>query len=312
MATFNWSAPRVVLSSASFDIAEQLVGPFNPVVQQTAEGYRMWMNLAFKDGTVEIWHGTSDDGLHYGQLRKAFGPEIFGGRKLRVGSPALLREGDCYRIWFYVFDGRHRRIYTGRSRDGLGVEAVELSIDVGACPPYDNRYTYNPFVLRDRRDGRLRMWRTGWEKWDTSEEVAKGLRPSRHRVIHCWSADGVNWQDHRMVIDMGAEGQHDVLASRLPGNVIQFADGTFELWYSGSYRDEEQDCAVWCIMHALSEDGLNWHSFSMEIPPGFEGGRDAMQSYSPFAIRQQGKVKLWYGGRNKQHQWCILYTEALT
>jgi len=142
MAGFKWSRSQVVLSRRSFDIADQIGGPFNPVVQKTDDGYHIWMNQTFVSGIVEIWHGVSDDGLHFRELCKAFGPDVFPGDKLRVGSPTFLWEGAHYRIWFYVFDGRNRRIFTAISPDGLTIQTPELAIDVGSCPPYDNQYTY--------------------------------------------------------------------------------------------------------------------------------------------------------------------------
>jgi predicted GH43/DUF377 family glycosyl hydrolase len=87
----------------------------------------------------------------------------------------------------------------------------------------------------------------------------------------------------------GRPGEPDALRAWRPW-VIEEADGTLRMWYSGSDGTSSR------ILSAVRSPGGVWERLGVAIDPGFSGAVDSYGAESPCVVRTRGGYLMVYGG----------------
>jgi predicted GH43/DUF377 family glycosyl hydrolase len=153
----------------------------------------------------------------------------------------------------------------------------------------------DPFVMKD--NSVYKMW------YGAYNEVTDICR-----IGYATSEDGINWiQYPTPVVPVGPDGSWDDVNAETP-TVIKNADGTYELWYSGTgahvsewLKDGEPNFEVFHkIGHATSEDGINWikdpKNPVMDIDTENQDKWDWLAVADPSVIKEGNVYKMWYTG----------------
>ena len=147
-------------------------------------------------------------------------------------------------------------------------------LNLGAPGEFDDSSVSNPVVLYD--DGIYKMWYNG----------SGGDPCPSYRVGYATSPDGINWEKHGVVLDVGSGWERCAVM-----HPVVLRDGdTYKMWYTGhSGTGGQMD-----IGYATSPDGINWTKYDWN--PVFKGadvpGVDEL--YLGSVIFDDAIYKMWY------------------
>jgi hypothetical protein len=150
---------------------------------------------------------------------------------------------------------------------------------------YDINRSYAPCVVKES-DTSYKMW------YGCYDDIS-------YRILYAISTDGINWTNHQLVINIGAEGVYDTIHVNMPC-VIKESDTSYKMWYTG------HDGINHRILYAISTDGINWTGHQMVVNIN-NISYDSDGVYGPCVIKESDtSYKMWYGG-NSPDNWKIIY-----
>ena len=178
---------------------------FNPSVIKDGSTYRMWYSGS--DGTnYRIFSATSSDGLTWTKTNNTIPATSntagdFGRIPLGVGvttgdtvgaySPAVIKDGSTYKMWYSGQDSSNVRIYQATSTDAANwtktsdltpsnsdVSGINGQIPLGNTGKGDTVYTGTPSVIKD--GSTYKMWYSGYDG-------------TNWRIYAATSTDGQTW-----------------------------------------------------------------------------------------------------------------------
>lgn len=125
-----------------------------------------------------------------------------------------------------------------------------MVLDVGPYGSADSVYARWPYVLEDA-DGSYKMWYSGFDG-------------SRNRLLFATSPDGVHWEKHGVVIDIGMPPYY---FDSVAGQTVIKVGATYHMWFQGGFWSGGP-FGYWAqIYHAISADGSNWTITGVALPP---------------------------------------------
>ena len=143
---------------------------------------KMWYR-GFDGANYRVGYATSADGITWS--KDAGNPVLdlgVGGQwdDNDVLSPAVIKDGGTYEMWYNGFDGAKYRVGYATSADGVTwtKDAGNPVLDIGTGGAWDNTHITYPGVIKD--GGTYKMWYSG----DDGTNIRIGLANS---------SDGVGW-----------------------------------------------------------------------------------------------------------------------
>jgi len=252
--------------------------------------YKMWYSATegvYPHGT--ILYATSNDGISwtkYGTVLD-YGPP---GETQNVHTPAVIKDGSLFRMWYSAYDGVNYRIFQATSPDGLTWTRYGLAIDLGPTGSYDDFYTWAPFALKD--GGVYKMW------YSASDG-------SQWRILLATSTDGLVWTKQGLALDVGQVGSLDRVGVLRPS--IIYEGGGYHMWYTGT------DGVNYRIFYATSPDSLVWIRRGMVIDVGSIGSTEAKYVNSACVLHMMGMpYQMWYTGRGADFVYDKIHYAELT
>ncbi len=253
---------------------------FAPFVARDAEAIRLWYcgsRGKVEDRVFEIGLALGRDGRSFEKFR---GNPVarFGDGKHSMLTPAILRDGGKWRMWFAATDfingkGLHT-LHECTSDDGIRWSSP-------SAPLLSN--VYSPTVVK--AGGEYRMWftRVGQNPWV---------------ICHAVSPDGLAWKvSPAPVLELDQPWELD----RLFYPTVVQQDGVYLMWY-GSYWRDVRPAQKTALGFAVSQDGLKWHKhpanpvFRPEPKNNWESHYVTSQSVMRLA---DGTWRMWYASRTK-------------
>ncbi|MBI2438413.1 MAG: hypothetical protein HYV36_06335 [Lentisphaerae bacterium] len=232
-----------------------------------------------------------------------------------VYTPAVIKDGATYKMWYSGYDGTNLRIYYATSPDGLtwtkytnavpansDTTSTDGRIPLGTSGKGDEYHAYAPTVIKD--GATYKMWYSGLP--------AVGA----WRIYYATSSNGLTWAKYNNVvpansdttstdgrIPLGTAGKGD---SGYVYTTAVIKDGaTYKMWYSGN------DGTNLRIYYATSSNGLNWTKYTNAVPAnsdttstdgriplGTAGKGDQTHAYAPTLIKDGATYKMWYSGQD--------------
>lgn len=167
-----------------------------------------------------------------------------------------------------------------------GMEWIKMGmiLDIGNPGDPDSVNAAGGFVMID--DGIYKMW-------------YNGLDGTYIRIMYAISSDGLTWTKHGVVVDLGNPGDFDDEYAK-DASVLRNDHGTYEMWYTG----QSASYWGWRILHATSNDGVNWQKQGLvfSVP-----GKSVAHPY--VLLDENGVYKMWFSEYDNTH-WRIRYATS--
>jgi len=194
-----------------------------------------------------------------------------------VKEPTIIKNSDSdFQLWYSGWNGAPWFLYA-TSTDGITWSNHQMVIELGAEGTYDNINIYKPYVFKESP--------TSYKIWYMA------YNPGNNVIIYATSTDGINWNNHQVVLSTGDEGTHDIDGLNGPSVIIE-SPTSYKIWYEG-----QVDGGPGGIIYATSVDGINWNNHQRVIAPNIEGTYDITTVSSPDVIKESPtSYKMWYGG----------------
>ena len=202
--------------------------------------------------------------------------------------PCIIKDGSTYKMWYSAQDWSDSiwRILYAESKDLYKWENHQLVMDYNVEQTYDTNGVLYPWVIKD--GSTYKMWYAGHNG-------------ANWRTLYATSSDGLTWEDHQMVMDIGDYAPFDDTHSYL-ATVIK--DGsTYKVWYSANGTAPQN---YWKIIYATSVDGINWGNYQVVIDKNQEGVADTNHVHAASVIKENGHYRVWYDGHDGS-KWQTLY-----
>jgi uncharacterized repeat protein (TIGR01451 family) len=217
--TWNKSGSNPVLSSTAPWEGSRVIAP---TVIKDGSQYKMWYTGIDSSWVSRIGYATSPDGMTW--TKHGGNPVLDVGASGSwedgdVRSPAVLKVGSTYHMWYEGDDGATTRIGHATSTDGMTwtKDPANPVLDVGPSGDWDWLDAYGPSVLY--YNNTFVMWYSG-----------KTLPPA-WQTGYALSPDGTNWTRQEMLIPEGAPGAFDSDSADYASVIVDGSD--FKVWYSG-------------------------------------------------------------------------------
>ena len=165
-----------------------------------------------------------------------------------IQGATLFLDGDSVKLPEHVY-------VTGRTdKDKKKIELKGFKgrkpvIDLGDFGTgYNNTGIYSPSVIHDGT--KYVMYYSGYSAPNA-------------RIFRATSVNGIDFEDHQMVLDVGTTGQFDEI--EVVRSCVTFDGVTWKMWY-GAYG------GLWSIGYATSTDGITWTKQGQVMANTFGGG----------------------------------------
>jgi hypothetical protein len=137
-------------------------------------------------------------------------------------GPTVILDDGIYKMWYagYADGNMTDRIIYCESLDGITWGNFHLAIGAGNLGGYDDLASNSPSVIKDA--GIYKMWYSG------QAQAGSGFSIS---TIYCESTDGISWENFRLVMEAGAQGEYD--SAFVTGPMVINNNGTGMMWYRG-------------------------------------------------------------------------------
>lgn len=268
-----------------------------PCVIKDGSLYKMWYSAQdWSDSTWRIMYAESKDLYKWTnhQLAIDINTELVFDTT-HVFCPRIIKDDGIYKMWYGGHNGANWRTLYADSIDGLTWENHQMVMDIGDYTPFDDTDTIGAAVIKD---GPIyKAWYCGYNS----------VAPNNYwKIIYAVSLDGIIWANHQVVIDKLDGGPYT--ASNVHYPCVIKENDSYKIWYSGSdgnYR----------IMHAKSNDGINWSNHELVIDLGTEGHWDNTHAYIPGVIADNettvsGAYHVFYTGYPSGAESCYRILHA--
>lgn len=243
------------------------------------------------DGVAEV--DATEPSLNFTNFQVAIemGDSGTGLDTYEISNPCVIYDDSKYKMYYHENDGYETRIIYTESLDGINWENFQVTLPTGASGTgYDDLYVYAPTIIKD--DLIYKIWYTGCKRYSWN-----------HRILYAESADGINWENFQIAIDINESGLGlDMDHCRLP-NLIK--DGSlFRIWYNGD--DPVR------ILYADSENGKTFTNFQLQLDLSASTlGFDNIQLVSPSVIKDDSDYKMIYQGKGDDNKHRLIYAESI-
>jgi predicted GH43/DUF377 family glycosyl hydrolase len=210
-----------------------------------------------------------------------------------VFSPAVLREGGAFKMWYTGVNGRTYGIGHASSADGetWAKHAQNPLLRPGEPGDWDSAAVGYPAVLTS--GSIYAMWYSGYDG-------------RRWQIGFAISNDGVSWTKYpgNPVLEVGTGDAWD--RNGVAGCSVLLAGGQYTLWYSG------RDGNTWRVGRATSFDGLTWTKHPAPvIDVGPEGEWDGRHVLAGCVLQgASGVFQQWYVGHDGSNKRIGFATSA--
>lgn len=266
-----------------------------PSALYDGKAYQMWYSSVFDSrmGRGGIGLATSADGLKW-QRQNQGAPVLSPGPEGslddgQVLGCEVLHDGRQYRMW-YTGSSRnwhesgicYYRIFLASSSDGIQWQRENSGrpvLDVGPAGSHDEVQAATPSILRT--DNGYRMWYAAWSP------------QHNHTICAATSVDGLRWTR-----DSEGKPVTGLNPSIAYGPAICRWNNRYLMLYMAL-------AATRGLYGAESRDGVRWSMLNDGEPllaPGSPGDFDSDIVGHPFLLPQDGKLRLWYTGYQRDKQ----------
>lgn len=236
-SNYSWQKKGVVLDIGQGGDPDAKYASYPWVIKGSDGTYRMWYSAVSGSDVYQIAYATSHDGYNWTKHGAVISPGFSGtgSDSRRVHSPAVIDEGDYYRMYYTGVDISDVRItLMAISQDGKSWTYDGLAINYGGSG--ETKVSAYASVLKD--GGSYKSWYSGFSLGGS------------YQIFHATSPDGVTWTKQGIVMPLGAPGEPDD-DEILKNVVIRNSTGTYRMWY-GAVGTK------WRILYAESPDGKDW------------------------------------------------------
>ncbi len=221
-----------------------------------------------------------------------------------VNDPVLIKENGNYKIWFSLLgdgnlgSGADRfRVGYGTSPDGINWDLYDGWVLTGTSGNWDSGGIARGLSVMKQEDT-YKMWYAG------VNEAAMGSAEEKWQIGYATSPDGIIWTKHPDNPVITPVEDWELNSVSYP-HVI-FEGGFYHMWYAATNIDLPVQ-----IIYAYSEDGINWIKPADKNPAlttGEHGYFDSNNVASPFVIKDDDLLRMWYSGYDGS-RWSIGYAE---
>jgi hypothetical protein len=243
---------------------------------------RIWFGVKGETNPQRVAMGSIEvaDGLPVvTEPHLVIDPDVFG-QFFDASSPSALRNEDGSLSLYFdaISDKEGLGLWRCDSDDDEMWRSCGPILSAGTLGSKDAMAAQIPRVV-DMGD-HLRLWYTALD--------ADGVR----RIATARSADGWDWEDATLALDLGAEGTWDTNSLY---SAFVFPDaGGYRMLYAGraTYKGYEAKR----LIEAWSEDGLVWTRFSQSMDLGCQGEADSWRADAPWVVAEESGWRLYYDG----------------
>lgn len=283
----SWSDYQMVLGinqEGTYDTDDV----YGPSVIKDGLSYKMWYVGSDSSNDERILYATSNDKTNWSNHQMVIDIGDEGTYDTNtLSTPSVIKDGSIYKMWYSGHDSNHWRILYAESSNGTTWSGHQMVVDYNQEGTHDTEDAYGPSVMKD--GSTYKMWYSG-------NDVAYS------RVMYCNSSDGINWNNHQMVIDKNVEGTYDTDRAYYP-TVIK-DDSTYKMWYAG------YDGSYIRILYSDSTDGINWSNHQMVISRNSEGTYDEKHVYQPCVVKDGYVYDVWYVAGTNSNIYRILHATS--
>ena len=183
---------------------------------------------------------------------------------------AVVKEGTAYKAWHSATSSlsiADTELHYSLSPDGINYTGQGMVMDNEPYPQYDSRNINSPHVVY--ANGQYHLYYSAF----SLDSSLPGT------IAYATSADGINWNKHGVVLDVGVAGAYD--SADVTSPVVLFDGTSFEMFYRA------RDASDHSIAYATSSDGLNWQKMGQVSSLGLD-------SYLVGAFKEGDSYGLWY------------------
>lgn len=317
--------------------------PGNPVLEKGEPPAYDFINAAdcyvlFEQGEYKMWYtsggavtpdtvlhnsialATSPDGIHWTKYpgNPVFDVSTDAWDSLGIETVTLLLDADApeshrYKMWYagQTFNSYRYEIGYAYSPDGIHwTKHPEAVLSVGDAIAWDNCFLEGPTVLKE--NNLYKMWYAAYDCAVNGQST-----DGKVNIGYATSPDGINWTKFAGNPVLTTTADHwDAVTVQDPCVVLY--NNTYHMWYGGVDVDENYFQQTG---YASSSDGIHWIK-SVNNPVlkrGAPGAWDGNTASFPSILINNGKVKMWYTGKDvhplpawpAHYYWDIGYAEKL-
>lgn len=266
--------------------------------------YKMWYTEggAVAPDTVlhsSIGYATSVDGIHW--IKYADNPVMDISKtqwdSLGVETVTVIIDVDAppsarYKMWYAGVTQTSFRYDIGYafSPDGIHWEKYpDAVVQVGNANAWDNCFLEGPSVIKE---GNIyKMWYAGYDC-----EVNGQATDGKVNIGYAVSNDGIVWVKHtnNPVMTVSTSGWDNVYVQ--DPHVLLY-NGRYHMWFGGA---DTGDNYTQQTGYAYSDDGIQWtkSTHNPVVKRGKSGAWDGNTASFPSVLIDQGKLKMWYTGKD--------------
>ncbi len=190
-------------------------------------------------------------------------------------SPSVIYHEGEFKMWYTGHNGSKYHIMYANSTDGISWNKHGVVLTHGDSGDSDVNYVADPTVIYD--EGEYKMWYSG--------DDASAIFPTH--IMYANSTDGLLWNKHGSVIDIGPPGSLDSVYANHP-SVVKTDE--YEMWYSSS------DNNAYRISYANSSDGINWVKHPTHAIENTGSEYERILIIHPSVVYDDGRYHMWYTG----------------
>ncbi|MBI5000760.1 MAG: M20/M25/M40 family metallo-hydrolase [Euryarchaeota archaeon] len=205
---------------------------------------------------------------------------------LHAERPSVLNQDSEFKMWYSGADGSYQyRIHYANSTDGLTWTKYGVVLDIGEPDTPDGVHVAWCSVL----------WNAEYQMWYS------GSNETTWRIMYANSSDGLSWNKHGVVLDIGNSSDCDSMRAYSPSVIL---DGTtYKMWYTG------WDGIAQRILYAESSDGLTWVKNRVALDVGAFNDFDRLGASAPVVLHSGAQYRMWYTGHNGSTDY-VLYASS--
>jgi len=188
---------------------------------------------------------------------------------VQVRQPAIIIEGNVYKMWYEGYNGATRSIGYATSTDGINwTKYTGNPVLVAGPGSFDITGVGEPAVVKVGNV--YHMTYTGYDNTGTG------------RIGYAYSSDGITWQKYsgNPILQLGSPGSWD--DSYLASGALLYKDRKFHLWYNGRNSFTQW----WQIGYATSDSTFTSLIGGPEIPTSFQVRQNYPNPFNPETIIQ--------------------------